>query len=1049
MSSLNLDPKNPGKQYWKSLDELGEAPEYKTFLEREFPEGASELGNGVSRRKFLQVMGAGMALAGVSGCKIVRRPEQNILPYNKMPESLIPGVPQFYATVMSVGGEAVGLLVESHEGRPTKVEGNPKHPSSLGATGKYHQASVLGLYDPDRSQYPVKSGQASDWSSFWSDSSTLFDGYKKNGGQGLRFLSGYIGSPSLADVKAQVLKAFPNAKWTTYESVNRDNQAKGIAAVTGADLDPHFKYGAAKRVLSIDADFTESESDHLKAGKAFVSTRNPDLGTEKMSRLYIVESMFSPTGGTADHRLRVKPSQIVNVLILVAKELQAQGLDLGASGAEISALSADAATAGVKADYIKELAKDLLAAKGESVVVVGKYQPAVAHAIGHVLNAALGNVGVTVDYKPSVVKALNSLSGGEGSFESLTELTMAMATGQVETLVILDANPAFGTPADLDFSGKLAKVKHVINLGLEANETSALSEWHLPMNHFMEEWGDGLAYDGTASIAQPLIMPLYGTLGAAELLAGLAGLANRKSHDIVKEFWRKSGGLNFEHNWREWLHEGVIPKTAYASVAPGSVTGGIAKLAAENAAKAPKAGLEIIFRAHPNLYDGRYANNAWLQELPDPITKLTWDNAVFVSPSLADKIGITEALLLKEKTGTKMGEYRHRPMVRVTVGGKSLEAVAWIVPGLANETILLHYGYGRRAVGKVGTGSGFDAYAIMNSASPFWAGDVKLEATGGLYEVACTQDHWSLEGRPIVRETGLEGYEENKAESFSEEKWNEHPIDATTGKEKSLWTESSAAKGGDRGTYDFSQGMQWGMAIDLNSCTGCNTCLLACTAENNIPVVGKEQVLRGREMHWIRLDRYFTGSVDNPDLVFQPMTCQQCENAPCEEVCPVAATVHSHEGLNDMAYNRCIGTRYCSNNCPYKVRRFNFFNYTNQWKNSTLSMQKNPDVTVRFRGVMEKCTYCVQRINRARIQYKNKGQETIPDGAVTPACAQACPTDAIIFGNINDASSRVAKLKSHPRNYGVLRDLNTKPRTTYLGRVRNPNKAIEKIQAQV
>ena len=1041
MSSLNLDPKETGKKYWKSLDELGEAPEFKTFLEREFPEGASELGSNVTRRKFLQVMGAGMALAGVTGCKIVRRPEQHILTYNKMPESLIPGIPQFYATAMSVGGEAVGLLVESHEGRPTKIEGNPKHPSSMGATGKYHQASVLNLYDPDRSQNPSKGGQATDLNAFWTEAASVFAPYSQNGGQGLRFLSGFIASPSLADVKAHVLKAFPNAKWTTFEAVTRDAQMQGIAAVTGAALDPHYRFEAAKRVLSIDADFTEAESDHLKNGKAFVSTRNPDLGTEKMSRLYVVESLFSPTGGTADHRLRVKPGQIVNVLILVAKELQAQGLDLGASGAEIGALTADAASAGVKVDYIKELAKDIIAHKGTSAVVVGRYQPALAHAIGHVLNAALGNIGATVEYRKSALKELNGESAG--AFESIAELAKAMGAGQVETLIILDANPAFTTPADLDFSGKLGKVKNVINLGSEVNETSSLSGWHLSQSHFLEEWGDGLAYDGTASIAQPLIQPLYQTLGAAELLAGLSGFAHRKSHDIVKEFWRKqSGGLDFERQWREWLHDGVIAKSAYPVVNPGSAQGGIAKLAGDFAAKAPKAGgLEIIFRAHPNLYDGRYANNAWLQELPDPITKLTWDNAVFLSPKLADKLGITAGLLNKNKTGTTLGEYRNRPMVRVTVGGKSLEAVAWIVPGLSEDTLLLHFGYGRRITGRVGTNSGFNAYSIMNSASPFLAGDVKIEATGAEYEVACTQDHWSLEGRPIVRETGLESYTENKQESFSENTWNPHP------EENSLWTEASADKGGSRGTYDFTKGMQWGMVVDLNSCTGCNTCLLACTAENNIPVVGKEQVLRGREMHWIRLDRYFTGDVDNPELIFQVMTCQHCENAPCEEVCPVAATVHSHEGLNDMTYNRCIGTRYCSNNCPYKVRRFNFFNYTSQWKNSTLSMQKNPDVTVRFRGVMEKCTYCVQRINRARIQYKNKGQETIPDGAVVPACAQACPTDAIVFGNINDASSRVAKLKAHPRNFGVLRDLNTKPRTSYLGKVRNPNKAIETIKA--
>ncbi len=1040
MSSLNLDPKDTGKQYWKSLDELNAAPEFKAFVEREFPEGASELGTNVSRRRFLQVMGAGMALAGVSGCKPIRRPDQNILPYNKMPESLIPGVPQFYATTMSIGGAAVGLLVESHEGRPTKIEGNPKHPSSLGATGKYHQASVLGLYDPERTQVPVKSGVSSDWDSFWKDAEALFAGYKANGGAGLQFLSGYIASPSLADVKAHVLKTYPKAQWTTYEAVNRDTQAQGIKAVTGQALDPHYKYQNAKRVLSIDADFTEAESDHLKAAKAFTATRDPDLGTEKMSRLYMVESMFSPTGGAADHRLRVRPSQVANVLVLVAKELQAQGLDLGAWGAEVSALAADAATTGVKPEYIKELAKDLLEAKGASVIVVGRYQPAVAHALGHVLNAALGNIGATVEYKPSVVVALN---GETSSLEGITALATAMGAGQVETLVILDCNPAFATPADLDFAGKLAKVKHVINLGAETNETSSLSEWHLPMSNFLEEWSDGLGFDGTASIGQPLIQTMYASQGAAELLAGLSGYAQRHSHDIVKEYWRsKLGGADFEHTWRQMLHDGIIPGTAHASVTPGSAAGGFAKLPALPQGK----GTEIIFRHHPNLYDGRYANNAWLQELPDPVTKLTWDNAVYVSPKLADRLKIS-GMLTAERTGTRMGEYRSRPMVRVTVGGKSLEAVAWIVPGLSDETAVLQFGYGRRTVGKVGTGSGFNAYAIMNSASPFWAGDVSIEATGGDYEVGCTQDHWSLEGRPIVREKGLEVYEENKEEAFSEELWNEHPVDPKDGLEKSLWTEASAAKNGDRGTYDFTQGQQWGMVIDLNTCTGCNTCLLACTAENNIPVVGKEQILRGREMHWIRLDRYFTGDVDNPEMVFQPMTCQQCENAPCEEVCPVAATVHSHEGLNDMAYNRCVGTRYCSNNCPYKVRRFNFFNYTNQWKNSTLAMQKNPDVTVRFRGVMEKCTYCTQRINRARIQWKNKGSETIPDGAVTPACAQACPTDAIVFGNINDPESRVAKLKKHPRNYGVLRDLNTKPRTTYLGRVRNPNKAIEKIAA--
>jgi MoCo/4Fe-4S cofactor protein with predicted Tat translocation signal len=1044
MSSLNLDPKQTGKQYWKSLDELADAPEFRQYIEREFPEGASELGGGVSRRRFLQVMGAGMALAGVTGCKVIRRPEVEVLPYNKMPESLIPGVPQFYATVMNLRGEAVGLLVESHEGRPTKIEGNPRHPGSLGATSKQQQSSVLDLYNPERSQVPLKKGAASDWNAFWAEMESLFGAYKKNGGQGLRFFSGYNASPSFADVKAFVLQAFPNAKWTSYEAVNRDFQSQGIAAVTGQSLDPHYKFEAAKRILSLDADFTETESGHLAYAKAFAKGRNPDLGVEKMSRLYLIESAYSPTGGCADHRLRVKPSQITPALILIAKEFAAQGLALDA---DVSSLPADASAAGINPAWIKETVADLLAHKGSSLIVVGKYQPALAHALAHVLNAALGNIGATVEYKPSALPALNAADGKTmaPSSEALAELAAALDAGQVETLVVLDANPAFAAPADAALASKLGKAKHLIHLGGEVDETAALAEWHLPMNHYLEEWGDGVGYDGTAAIAQPLISPLYATVGKAEFLATLAGYPQRKSHDIVKEFWRKkAGGLDYEKVWREWLHDGIIANTAFAAAQPGSSKDGFAKLS--QAYKAPKAGtVEVFFREHPNVLDGRFANNAWLQELPEPITKLTWDNAALVSPAFAKKLGIAEDILLKNETGTEMGGYKHRPMVRVTSGGRSLDIVAWVMPGLPDETVLIHVGYGRRTVGTVGQGTGFDGFALLDSSSPFIGLDAKVEKTGKDYALACTQDHWSLENRPIVREAPLEEYEQGKEEAFSEEKWNEHPGSEKPNGEQSLWGEAPEAKGGARGTYDFTQGMQWGMVVDFNSCTGCNTCIVACNSENNIPVVGKEQVTRGREMHWIRLDRYFSGDVNNPELIFQVMTCQHCENAPCEEVCPVAATTHSHEGTNDMTYNRCIGTRYCSNNCPYKVRRFNFFNYTNKWAGTTEAMQKNPDVTVRFRGVMEKCTYCIQRINRARIQYKNKGQETIPDGGVTPACAQACPSDAIVFGNINDPESRVAKLKAHPRNFGVLRDLNTKPRTTYLGRVRNPNKAIEKL----
>ncbi|HLP40506.1 MAG TPA: TAT-variant-translocated molybdopterin oxidoreductase, partial [Fibrobacteria bacterium] len=1006
MSSLNLDPKQSGKQYWKSLDELAEAPEFKDFLHREFPEGASELGNGVSRRQFLQVMGAGMALAGVTGCKVIRRPEVEILPYNKMPESLIPGLPQFYATVMSLKGEAVGLLVESHEGRPTKIEGNPKHPASQGATGKHQQAAILDLYNPDRSQMPRKAGAPSDLTTFWAEAGALFGNYRKNGGQGLRFLSGYLSSPTVADLKAQVLQAFPNARWTTYEAAPRDNALQGIAAVTGTALDPQYDFASAKRILSIDSDFCETEPNHIAVAKAFAKTRNPDQGPEAMSRLYQVESAFSPTGAAADHRLRVKPSQVPAVLILAAKELAAQGISLGEFSTEVTALTADAAAAGVDPSWIREMCADLKANAGSSLILVGQYQPALVHALAHVLNTALGNVGKTITYRPSVVHSLNAVGGVlPPSHEGLSELAKAIDAGQVETLVVLDANPAFTAPGDLAFADKLTKVKNLLHLGHALDETALLAAWHVPLHHFLEDWTDALAFDGTASIGQPLIAPMYQTVGASEALAGILGLELRKSNDLVRAYWRKKNP-GTDANWRRWLHDGVIAGTAQAPVSAGSSKTGWAAIAQAYAALPKAAGKEILFREHPNVLDGRFADNAWLQELPEPVSKLTWDNAAHVGPKLAKELGLAN-LLNEAGTGTTLGDYKKRPMVRLTVNGKTIEVVAWVMPGLADDTILLHFGYGRREAGKVGKGAGVDAYALMAGGSPF-LGSAQIERTGGLYPVACTQDHWSIEGRPIVRELGVEDYLHDKEKSFSEDKWNHHPD------EKALWTQGPAIKGGAIGTYDFSKGMQWGMVIDMNACTGCNTCLSACMAENNVPVVGKEQVMRGREMHWIRLDRYFSGEVENPEMVFQVMTCQQCENAPCEEVCPVAATVHSHEGLNDMAYNRCVGTRYCSNNCPYKVRRFNFFNYTNRWKNSPEQLQKNPDVTVRFRGVMEKCTYCVQRINQARIQMKNKGEEIIPDGMVTPACAQACPTDAIVFGNINDPSSKVAMLKAHP-----------------------------------
>jgi MoCo/4Fe-4S cofactor protein with predicted Tat translocation signal len=1036
MSSLNLDPKSNGKKYWTSLESLGSSPEYQEYLEREFPEGASELGSGVSRRRFLQVMGAGMALAGVSGCKQIRRPESHILAYNKMPESMVPGKAQYYATTMSLRGEAVGIIVESHEGRPTKIEGNPDHPASLGATHRQHQASILDLYNPDRSQTPLNKGQAATWEAFFAEAESMLSAAKANGGAGIRLVTGYNTSPTFNALWTEFAKSFPNAKWVVYEPAGRDSVIAGLQQVVGKAVEPHLVLKNAKRIVSFDADLTENEVGALENSKALAKTRNPDK-PEDMVRFYMVESQFSATGGMADHRLRVKPSEITPALVAFAKELASQGLDFSSVGLDVATLPGHVES--LDHAFIKATAADVLAHRAESVIAVGRNESAYAHAIGFAINRALGSEGKTVVYRNSTVVQLGPVvAEHQLGMNQLKALAADLDAGLVDCLLTIDVNIAYNSPADLGLVQKLSKAKASIHLGMELDETAVLSQWHLPMSHYLEAWGDAQAFDGTLSLIQPLIEPLYSTLSPIELLAKLSGNTTSSSHDLVQSVWKaKMDGLGFDKSWRKWVHDGLVIGSAGPIENVAVASGSFSKLAADYVASAPKSqGIEIQFREHPNVGDGRFANNSWMQELPAPISKICWDNVAFLSPNLVKELGIPN-LLNPASTGTTMADYNNRPMVQITVGGKSLDVVAWVMPGLAEKTILLHTGYGRTQVGKVGEGTGVNAHLLMTTANPTYVVGAEVKATGASYHVACTQDHWSIMGRPIAREGTLEAYTAEKEEFFSEEKWNEHPP------EKSLWDDMK-----DRGDYDFTKGMQWGMVIDFNSCTGCNACVVACQAENNIPVVGKEQVVRGREMHWIRIDRYFSGDVENPEIIYQAMACQQCENAPCEEVCPVAATVHSHDGLNDMAYNRCVGTRYCSNNCPYKVRRFNFLNYTNQWIHSTERFQKNPDVTVRFRGVMEKCTYCVQRINVARIQYKNKGVEIVPDGAITPACAQACPGDAIVFGNINDPESRVSKYKKHPRNFGVLNDINTRPRTSYMGRVRNPNPALAKVEAK-
>jgi molybdopterin-containing oxidoreductase family iron-sulfur binding subunit len=960
-----------GRVYWRSLEELSASPEFKEFLEREFPEQASEWDDPDGRRHFLQVMGASLALAGLTGC--TRQPEETIVPYVRPPEEIVPGRPLYFATAVVDGADARGVLVESHMGRPTKVEGNPDHPLSLGATDPIAQAAILQLYDPDRSQTLTYRGEIRPWGSFLAAMHSAVEAARPAGGAGVRLLTEAVTSPTLRRQVQDLLAALPAARWHQWEPAGFDPTAGAQDRIDQADL-----------LLSLDADFVGAGPTRVRDARAYTSRRSVQPGAP-MNRLYVVESAPSLTGALADHRLAVRPSEVEPIARAI---LAAVG---GAAAPEVPA----------HAPWIAALAKDLRAHAGRSLVLAGGWQPPGVHALARALNQQLGNVGRTVTY------------GATGSappvdpLASLRELTADMEAGRVSLLIVAGANPVYSAPVDLGFIAAMEKVALRVHLGLYADETAERCHWHVPQAHTFESWGDATAADGTVTILQPLIAPLYAGKTVHELLAALTNQPERTAYEIVRDYWRTQGGWggDFETAWRQALHDGVV-RTASAPAA--SAAPPLAASPAAAAVAAPGGGLELVFRPDPSVFDGRYANVGWLQELPKPLTKLTWDNAALMSPATAERLGVlTEAT--SRGTKTDMVELRYR--------GRSVHAPALAVPGHPEGTVTVHLGYGRARAGRVGSGLGFNAYALRTADAPWFGGGLEVRKTGERYTLAITQQHWSLEGRNVVRAGTRAQYDQDP--HFAARLG--HP----PRRELTLYPE-----------YRY-EGYAWGMAIDLNSCVGCNACVVACQAENNIPVVGKDQVARGREMHWIRVDHYYTGAAEDPDTYFAPVPCMHCEMAPCEVVCPVAATVHSEEGLNDMVYNRCVGTRYCSNNCPYKVRRFNFFLYSD-WDTPSLKLGRNPDVTVRSRGVMEKCTYCVQRINQARIQAKNEGRK-IRDGEVQTACAQACPGRAIVFGDVNDPQSEVAKRKADPRNYAMLDDLNTRPRTTYLAAVKNPN----------
>jgi MoCo/4Fe-4S cofactor protein with predicted Tat translocation signal len=1053
-----------GRQYWRSLDQLAEKPEFRQWLEREFPSGASEFSDPLTRRHFVKIMSASFMLAGLglasTGC---RRPVEKLEPFGKQPQDYVYGVPQFFATAMPTRGGAIPLLAKSYEGRPIKVEGNILHPDSNGGTDRWAQASILNLYDPDRAKNFTRGGtvvSTDDAIGFLND---LSKKAAANQGQGLAFLLERNTSPSRVRLQKLISQKFSKAKWYVHEAIDTDVHRRAASAVFGSSVKPYYNYDAAKVIVSLDCDFIGAEEDAHRNIRGFADGRRVETPKSDMNRLYVVEALMTLTGFNADHRLRVRANAVAQI---------AEALLAAVNGGGNSA-----APAGVDPKWISECAKDLAANKGQSLVVAGINQPLVVHQLAHAMNAVLGNIDKTV-----VLHEVADLK--EGNLADFVK-----AAGEFETVVIIGANPVYNAPVDVDIAKALQQAKgKIVRLGYYEDETAPLCEWHLPLAHYLESWGDALSSDGTLVPVQPLIQPLFGALTEIEVLARIAGEATASPYDIVRETFSGIAGSKDETAWRKFLYNGFLENSAAKAVNPRGKTEapGVAKAIALS-----KDNLEVVFHRDYKVDDGRYSNNGWMQELPDPVTKLVWDNTVLMSRKTAHELGL-----------------RNSDLVDVKLGGRTVRGPVWIQPGMADYVLGLALGYGREWNGRIGYKVGFNAYALRTAENPGFATGATISKTGETYPLSTTQNHWSMEGRPIIREGNLSDYKEHP-EFIANMNEEAPPLPGNPGPQPMYENpfDSNKLTGKPAGHH------QWGMSIDLTACVGCSTCVVACQSENNIPIVGKDLVARGREMHWLRIDRYYTAEakkhnwtglnsknetfkpdeeqqfqewIDDAQVVTQPMLCQHCESAPCENVCPVNATVHDQEGLNLMVYNRCVGTRYCSNNCPYKVRRFNFLDFNkrslkelkgpfyppffakgafgkwlkdpqdptagmrqdDEW--DLIKMIKNPDVTVRMRGVMEKCTFCVQRIQQAEISQKVKARDTgdvlVPDGAeskeptaLKTACQQACPAGAIVFGNIADPNSKVSKLKAQQRNYSVLDFLLTKPRTTYLARLRNPN----------
>ncbi len=990
----------------------------------------------MDRRQFLTLAGASLALAGLSGCRY--KEQKKLVPYVRKPEEVIEGIPMVYATAIpSIGGYGVGSLVTSREGRPIKMEGNPDHPASLGRLDALGQASILPLYDPDRSQVVTSQDEVSSWKEFFDKARGAFALQRASGGAGIRILTETITSPTLAAQMTNLLAQYPNARWVQYEPAGRDNVREGARLAFGTPVNTIYNLDKAKRILSLDADFLMSMPGSVRYARDFINGRRVRSATSEgdMSRLYVVECSPSITGAMADHKLPMKPSQIEPIARAIAAGLGVAGMTAGAL---------DAGTQKFVAAAVKDLQS---APHGSSVVIPGDFQSPAVHVLAHAINEALGSAGVSVTHTDPVEAAPTN------QFADLVQLTSDLRAGKVDVLLILGGNPVYNAPKDLGLREQIRKPAFRAHLGLYEDETSELCQWHLPETHFLEAWSDIRAYDGTASIIQPLIEPLYGNKSAHEVLSGLIG-EPRDGYALVQEHWA-SQNTTGTFDFNKLLHDGVILNTA---AAPRTVTVAAGAIAALPAAPASGNGFEITMRPDPHIWDGRHSNNGWLQELPKPFVKVTWDNAAYININTANKLHI--------QLDT---DYAHpSDIIEVSFkdanGTSRTEKVPVIIqPGVPDDTINLFLGYGRTRAGSIGNDIGYNAYNLFTTSAPWhFAADVqKLSDT---YPLAVTTHHQTMYGRDIVRvgsiaefkrrpslapeegegQVGEKGADKHRNAQPRRKPRHQKRKRRQSAEDQPNMYPSAEWKWPQPGDTQYGA-YAWGMVVDQTACIGCNACMVACQAENNIPIVGKQQVLIGRHMNWIRIDTYYEANpehhedyVNNPGTYFQPMMCQHCEQAPCEPVCPVAATIHSHEGLNQMIYNRCIGTKYCSNNCPYKVRRFNFLNYANFFEIPVVKMRNNPEVTVRGRGVMEKCSFCVQRINIAR-QTAKMQERDLADGEIKTACQQTCPTNAIVFGNINDPNSEVSKLKAEPHNYGVLADLNTRPRTSYLGRVHNPN----------